>query len=494
LVQIELLEQMRCPYCGGGFHVRRTAARQADRLTYGLVECRCFAFPVVDGILLLSLGKAYGGAEEALQPYVPLQAAAVQHLERDDVEGLLAWMRRHAPFAAELIDGTDDTYLAFAERLERQLDREGQTFLEEYGKYEVLGRQRPPLLRRARAALSPADDDPAFPTDADYYAARYFAPRFNATALQLDAFPPSPRILSLCCGHGVFENLLHARAEPVTAVSVDAQLLNLLITRRFADHGGTYICHDVQFPLPFPTGAFDGVLASTCLPEIPAQRSFATEAIRVTSEHGWTDFDSIWNTDMGVHRVDTERHYRFAQNFFSSLADYLPFFETCAGPERRVGLDAADTPAAYLHGPRWQFGADAETAVAAPADYEISVVVLGSQFPGFVEPELSWLRAEKLAVSPAFAATRTGTQIALQRQPSFGNLHPNFAPKGFAGYPASATIDLSRTDERAYLAELFAAAWVSLVPSDFTSDSARFLTAAGTTPTATQTAERGTSG
>src|SRR5436190_15080416 len=112
---------MVCPYCGGPFTVTRPVDADDERVRYGLVECRCFAFPVVDGILLLSLSKGYGGAEETLQPYVPLQVAAVRYLERDDVAGLCRWIRRHAPFAGELIDGTDEPYLSFSSRLGRAL-------------------------------------------------------------------------------------------------------------------------------------------------------------------------------------------------------------------------------------------------------------------------------------------------------------------------------------------------------------------------------------
>src|SRR5947208_13774708 len=112
---------MVCPYCGGPFTVTRPVDADDERVRYGLVECRCFAFPVVDGILLLSLSKGYGGAEERLQPYVPLQVAAIRCLERDDVPGLRTWIRRHAPLAADLIEGTDETYVRFASRVDRQL-------------------------------------------------------------------------------------------------------------------------------------------------------------------------------------------------------------------------------------------------------------------------------------------------------------------------------------------------------------------------------------
>ena len=363
-MQRRLLEEMVCPYCGGPFTVTRPVDADDERVRYGLVECRCFAFPVVDGILLLSLAKGYGGAEEALQPYVPMQVAAIRHLQADDVEGLRAWIRRHAPLVADLIDGSDETYLGFWARLSRELSLHVDAYLDDYGKYEVVGTPKPSVAASLRRRMKPAQRS-GLPTPADFYPARFSSPRVNALALQHRAFPPAGRILSLCCGHGVFENLLRATGHRGATVSIDGQLLNLLVTRRFAAHDGNYICHDVQFPLPFASGTFDGVFCSTCLPEIPSQKAFATEAIRVTSSAGWTVFDTIWNADVvGAERVDPQRHYRFAQNFFADLADYVPMFEACAGPDRRVGIDVPDAPAAYLEGPRWQFGPDAQKTLA----------------------------------------------------------------------------------------------------------------------------------
>jgi hypothetical protein len=298
----------------------------------------------------------------------------------------------------------------------------------------------------------------------------------------------------LCCGQGVFENLLRVSRHSADVVSLDAQFLNLLITRRYADHGGSYICHDVQFPLPFRTGTFDGVFSSTCLPEIPAQQTLVSEAVRVTSDRGWTDFDSIWSTELGGLRIDPHRYYRFCQNFFTTLDDYVPMFEACAGPHRRVGLDVPDAPAAYLTAPGWVFGGDVSAALADRADDEISVLVLGPEFPGFVEPDRSWLSAgDDLAASLAFHASRRGGRLELQRRPGFEHLHSVFAARRFSGYPQTATIDLSRVGDSTYLTDLFTAAQVTLVPPAFSSDPSRMLTPADTTTSPRTPAGHGTS-
>ncbi|MBV8297762.1 MAG: class I SAM-dependent methyltransferase, partial [Acidimicrobiia bacterium] len=423
------------------------------------------------------------------------------------------WIRRHAPFAADLLGSTAEPYLTFSTRLAGALATEVDAFLEVSSGFDVLGGPRhtdpppPSSARRVANALrrrqAPAQVPPppsAGPTAADFYQARFFSPRVNALALQFGVLPEAQRMLSLCCGHGVFENLLRARRGSGEVVSIDGQFLNLLITRRYADHGGTYICHDVQFPFPFRDATFDGVLSSTCLPEIPAQRSFVAEAIRVTTDQGWTSFDSIWNAEVGDQRINPHRFYRFCQNYFASLDDYVPMFESCAGPRRRVGVDIPDDPAAYLGGARWSFGHEIADVLAGRADEEMSVLVVGPDFPGFAAsagggapgtPDTAWLRAADLAASWAYDVTRQDDRIVLVRRPEFEVLHPQFAQRRFPGYRAEATIDLTRLDDAAYLTDLFTAAAVSLVPRDYTADPARLLRTPTPGPTAGAPARTG---
>src|SRR5215813_6451815 len=135
----DLLVLLRCPYCGGAMRVSREVETDGERIRYGLLACRCFEFPIVDSIPLLSLAKGYGGAEEALQPYVPLQVAAVKYLQRNDVDGLRAWITRHLPLAAALLEDRFDSYLAFSAVMAAQLDAAIRRYLTNYSRYEVLG-------------------------------------------------------------------------------------------------------------------------------------------------------------------------------------------------------------------------------------------------------------------------------------------------------------------------------------------------------------------
>jgi SAM-dependent methyltransferase/uncharacterized protein YbaR (Trm112 family) len=481
----DLLPLLRCPYCGGAMHLKREVESDVERIRYGLLACRCFEFPIVDGVPLLSLAKGYGGAEEELQPYVPLQVAAINHLQRNDVSGLRAWITRHLPLAAALMEGRFGSYLEFSAAMSAQLDLAIMRYL---GRYEVLGvaprRGWRDLARRVyqgyqryqglRGAALPAALPPAERAQLNsYFVGRFFAPRVNALALELEQLPLEGRLLSLCCGQGVYENLLLSLGGQRTLVSIDGQFLNLLCTRQFIHPQGVYFCHDVQFPLPFVDGAFNGVFSSTCLPEIPAQRSFVCEAIRVTADTGWTFFDSIWNLDMaGARRVDESRYYRFCQNFFTHLEDYLDFFTECGGPDRSIALDVPDLPVRYLNEPRWITERSAILeAVRAKTDDQISVLVTKpGRFGGFRQAPHKWFSTETLAVSPVFDVAPANGALRLTRKPAFAKLPPNFAPKSFAAYPERLSLERARLNEPNYRLEQFCASVFVPLPKRFARD------------------------
>lgn len=470
-------------------HVSKDVAGDAEQLKYGLLRCRCFEFPVVDGVLLLSLAKGYGGAEEELQPYVPLQVASIEHLRRGDIAGLRSWIRRYLPLAAELMEDRAPAYLPFAARMAAELDRATAEYLIDHARFEVLG-YPPPAARLGRLLGASAyfklrqfkrryqrARKPQRVLELEqlknFYVSRFFSPRVNALALQLDSMPTHGRILSLCCGHGMFENLL-ARVKPADdVISIDGQFINLLATRRFVSPAGIYICHDVQFPLPFADGSFDGVFASNCLPEIPTQHSFISEALRVTRDIGWTLMDSIWSLEFGpgIQRVDRLRAYRFCQNFFARLADYVPFFEECAGPTRAIAVDIPGAPAKYRDGASWVFGRPAiDSAIEARTDWEVSVlVVTREKFLGFTAPgSRTWLSPELLALSPAFeVASITEGAVELVLRPGFGRLPQMLAPKTFMGLPERTSLDLQRLDDAEYRFDRFCEAVLVPLPRNF---------------------------
>lgn len=369
-MKVGVLRRMICPYCLGRFEVSRIAEQQDDRILFGLIRCRCFEFPIVEGVLLLSLSKGYGGTEEALQPYTPLLVAAVEFLRKDEPAGLRKWIGRHIPLLSLLLGESTHYYLDFVKLLEGRLQQQVERDMFQLSRYEFLGkkgylRQNEPvglvptslrrlwstrlgtLLNGVRKRFWPAPFE-------SFYVSRFVSPDIATLRSRLSALPLGGPILSLCCGHGAFELILRVLAPQTEVVSIDAQILNVFVTKKYVHPEGNYICHDVQFPLPFPDGGFQATFSSACLGEIPSQATFVKEAIRVTAEAGWTMFDSVWTGEQG--RIQPMRFYRICQNQMANFVDYYQLIRDCAGDR---GVRCLGASAASVNGmPWWQDDAE----------------------------------------------------------------------------------------------------------------------------------------
>jgi len=483
-MQRALVDDLICPYCNGHFKVASEVETTAGDLNYALIECRCFKFPIVEGILLLSLAKGYGGAEEELQPYVPLQVAAIELLERGDVHGLRGWIRRHIPLAADIVNGSAGSYLQFRSKMVRQLESAKTRYLIRQGRYESIGFHERTRIRVLARHMYHMYRIWRWPVQyeleqlADFYAGRFFSPRTNALAMQLQSLPMNGRVLSLCCGQGVFENLITARAPSCTIISIDGQFLNLLVTRHFVNPTGAYICHDVQMPLPFRDGYFNGVFSSTCLPEIPTQRSFVTESIRVTRDIGWTLFDSIWATGVSA-RIDHLRHYRFAQNFFSHLSDYSRLFSEYTPADREVAVGISAPPDAYRKSVGWITGKERiDVAIQQSAEPMLTVLIMNpNRVPATQSTDSpSWLTPEKLYVNPVFSVKQTSrSELILELRPWLAHI-PGHAPLAFEGYPVTKILKRDDLKNPEFLLQAFCGGLLVLLPRAFGDEPRRLST------------------
>lgn len=311
------IRAMICPYCLGSFSIAMVVKGSSTHIEYGLVKCGCFEFPIIEGVLMLALSKGYGGAEESLQPYVALQTAAITMIKRCDIVSLERWIETMAPLVGQLcaFAQKDLTYSDYIDGYNKQLRRAVASYLRNEHRYGVLGSSK----------YGQSNTDNMYD---NWYYLRFITPRAVLLRKQLHSLFGSERILSLCCGHGIVEHHLTGQAHGSNIVSVDGQLINLLVIRKFINPSGDFICHDLQFALPFRDGYFRSSVSSTCVPEIPSHAAFIKEAVRVTSADGCALFDSIWATPS--RRIDPLRYYRFCQNEFESKETILDLLLKCS--------------------------------------------------------------------------------------------------------------------------------------------------------------------
>jgi hypothetical protein len=457
---------MICPYCLGHFAIERDIESDPTRIHWGLVMCRCFTFPIVDGVLLLSLAKQYGGSEEALQPYTAMQVAAIEFLSSGDLPGFRRWVARHVPLLNRLMAPHQVTYLGFMRDLNARLHRQVERDLHNWGRWEVLGRRgayrRNPgpisalattrigqWLLRLRHRVTPG-------LFQSFYVSRFVSTQLADLRARLRPFPLDGPLLSLCCGHGPFEMLARARKPEAELISLDGQVLNLFVTRRFVNPGGDYICHDVQFPLPFATGAFRGVFSSSCLVEIPAQASFIRESIRVTAQDGWALFDAV--TPEPSTRISPTRFYRVCQNPLTSPDDYFQLFSECA-----QGRPVQFTPT--MGNVRWTCD-PAQLATIPSVTFAIATGPIRShdEYNEFEPGERA-----RLSVNPRYAVREEHGQLVgrIRASERFEALqHGDLA----AMLARHVTIERSRLSDSHYLADLYHAGTLVFLPHDFAHD------------------------
>jgi hypothetical protein len=456
---------MVCPYCLGRFSVTRSIEETDGRIKWGVLRCRCFEFPIVDGVLLLSLAKAYGGSEEVLVPYVPLQVAALEYLRADDPAGLRHWIQRHVPFLHRLIAPEPVDYLSFTKLLNARLGPEIEKDLFAWNVYEVLGRRA--AIKGGRRLVNTLATTwlgygvmrarrRIFPQVWTFYVNRFVSNELAQLRARLRNVRIDGPLLSLCCGHGPLELILSGRTPKVPVVSMDGQVLNLFVVKRFIAPDSTYICHDAQFALPFQDGVFSEVFSSTCLSEIPSQAYFIRESRRVTSESGWTMFDAV--TPEENTRVVPTRFYRVCQNHFASLDDYHKLMVECAGG-RFVRFTSVNPPE-----PCWTDDA----AVLRSASSATFVLNAGGvsdfQFAG--QSGFSAEERTSLAFNPRYKvkvedsklsgrlrlADRVGAKLKMQMP---------------ATLPSDVSIDRRRLDDSPYLEGLYRSGVIVLLPKNF---------------------------
>lgn len=466
----DLVERMKCPYCLGNFKITHQVEEgEPGRIKWALLRCRCFEFPIVDGVLLLSLAKGYGGSEEALAPYVPLQVAAIEYLRAGDVTGLRGWIARHIPLLHRLISPEPIDYLSFSADLNARLWPQVEKDLYAWNSYEVLGRRG--ALRHGRRLVDRLASSRVgsgvmrarrrlFPQVwSTFYVSRFISNELASLRTRLRDVRFAGPVLSLCCGHGPFELFMRGRHPTVPVVSVDGQLLNLFVVKRFIAPDSSYICHDVQFSLPFKDGTFSEVFSSTCLSEIPSQALFVRESLRVTSRSGWTMFDAVTPDIEG--RIVPTRFYRVCQNHFESMEDYRQLMLECAGDRALYFTPVKPAEA------RWTDDAAALAGVPTA-----TFLFHGGRIDEIrLTGEKGFLAGEKalLAVNPRYRVNveaerflgrlRLGERVVAKlKMPMPGQL------------PGDIEIDRRRLGDPTYLEGLFDSGVVVLLPRNFTGE------------------------
>jgi uncharacterized protein YbaR (Trm112 family) len=236
-MRLELLDILRCPFCGGRLALVETGlvTRQGDDILDGILGCHCCAFPVVDGIPVMHLE--------------PTATAAREHLDAG-----------RADRARRSMLGLDDEHHA--------------------ARFEEVAGSPAATYREIVEALGPR-------FEGGYFLYRFSDPTYLvaqavARATARTVLGDGGRAIDVCGGSGHLTRALLDLSQP-PAVLADLYFSKVWLGRRFTAPGCDGVCCDGNAPLPFARGAFRFAMCSDAFHYIWTKRLFAAEMQRLVA-------------------------------------------------------------------------------------------------------------------------------------------------------------------------------------------------------------------
>lgn len=246
-MHIELLEILRCPYCGTRLQLVDNDAlvRKGDDVREGVLGCECCAFPVVAGIPVLIASDETRRAMHTLEAGRSEEALLQLLGVADDEPRRVAFL--------ELTRRPDATYREALGILCE--DAEGLCFLYRF-------------------------TDPT-----------YVTMEALLRAIGTQEWPYRGRTLDVCGGSGHLTRLLSGlrpsgKQPDAATILADVFFWKLWLAKRFNAPDASPVCCDANHPLPFARNTFSTVLLADAFPYIWHKRLLAEELMRLVGEDG----------------------------------------------------------------------------------------------------------------------------------------------------------------------------------------------------------------
>lgn len=250
-----LLDIMRCPDCRGRLACSPSGARELDVTGYGILQCQCFRYPVVDGVAIVLKGHVgqlgVGGQFESKGPNVEEIARLVSAGRGREalirclsftprfriLDRLPGWRLWHAGLVPALSRGWIEWRLARMLKKDRK-----QLFAEDWFEFFFGG--------------ATASD----PNHLPYYRNRSVLPRSLAAYALLGLLPRSDRpILDLACGYAPFGHYLTTRRRSTPVIGMDFNFYLVWGQKHWIAPEATFVCADANKRLPFADDTLAGV-------------------------------------------------------------------------------------------------------------------------------------------------------------------------------------------------------------------------------------------
>jgi uncharacterized protein YbaR (Trm112 family) len=363
-MQLETLEILRCPYCGGRLALVDSLfhRRSGDEIQDGILGCHCCIFPVVDGIPVLHLQPPATSARDQI------------HAGRPDL----------------------------ARRTMIGLDSEEQAIA-----FDAVVASEAATYRETVEALGPNFEGGYFLyrfSDPTYIVAQAVVRSVARTVLR-----GSRRAVDICGGSGHLTRSLMDLSSP-PPVLADLYFAKAWLARRFTAPGCEPVCCDGNAPLPFARGAFGFAMCTDAFMYIWTKRQFVGEMERLIAGQGpGAEAGAIL-----IGHTHNERTWSPSHGQPLSADGYRDLYETF---EPRV-FGEANLFADVVNGGPLDLSRrdDPDTLDRDPA-----LTIIASRHPGVfalhaLEPRAEGAARGEFRLNPLYAADPDGDRIRLRLQ------------------------------------------------------------------------------
>jgi SAM-dependent methyltransferase len=269
------LSILRCPFCSASLMFRETPRPSLGAAEFGILQCSCSEFPVVDGIPIVQ--KAPVGMFEhttgATQVSGVTPATLVELIKAGRSEDALLEC-----LAIPVLPGR--RWLPWRVANSRQ----GRDLARAFGKRHLRAEA---LARRQQIGLPEVIDlfyGPSSPLGTEvghYFLLRFGQPRHLAALALLAALPHSDKpVLDIACGLGHVEHYLLSRRSSLPAIGTDMNFFHVWIARHWIAPAGHFVCANAEDGLPFADDAFSAIVCSDAYHYISNRRALQKEIDR----------------------------------------------------------------------------------------------------------------------------------------------------------------------------------------------------------------------
>lgn len=353
-MRVELLDILRCPFCGGALELDLSQWHQQERdeIHNGILACQCCTFPVIAGIPVMHLDS-------------PVTEAATQvRAGRPD-------LARQAMCAVEQ-----------AERFDEVLSAPDSTF------------------RDAVGVLVPE-------LEAAYFLHRFSDPSFVVAhpltqAVAGAVLRRGGRALDVCGGTGHLTRSLMALSSPPPVVA-DVYFAKLWLARLFTAPGCEAVCCDANGPLPFARNAFRYAMCADAFMFIWTKRQLVGEMMRLVD-------DGRQGGAVVISHAHNERQWSPSHGQPLTPAGYRQLFETLPA---RVFAESGLFADVVKGGPLELSRHDSEDTL----DADPALVLIASEdadvfTPHAIEPTVN--PSSGLRLNPLYTSETEGDRVRLR--------------------------------------------------------------------------------